>query len=353
MSPILSGIQQIGIGVPDVSAAFRWYRGHLGLDVPIFDETAEAPLMVRYTAGRVHQRRAILAINLAGGGGVELWQYQSRTPESSPVPIRLGDCGIIAARVKARQLPELRAQLLARSPDLVVTDIRRDPGGGEHFFVRDPFGNLLDIARGEQWFGRRRSLAGGIAGGLIGVSEVDRSLALYRDVLGYDRVVYDREGRFDDFVGLPGGDEPMRRVLLAHSAPRVGRFSRLLGPSTIELIQTQSRTPRRIFDGRLWGDLGFIHLCFDVTGMDALRDRCEACGFPFTIDSQSSFSMASASGRFAYLEDPDGTLIEMVETHRVPILKKLGIHLNLRRHDPGRPLPDWMIKLLALGRVRD
>jgi hypothetical protein len=58
-------------------------------------------------------------------------------------------------------------------------------------------------------------------------------------------------------------------------------------------------------------------------------------------------------GRFAYLEDPDGTLIEMVETHRVPILKKLGIHLDLRRRDPGRPLPDWMLKLLALGRVRD
>jgi hypothetical protein len=121
----------------------------------------------------------------------------------------------------------------------------------------------------------------------------------------------------------------------------------------IELVQARERRARRIFDGRFWGDLGFIHLCFDVTGMDALRAQCEARGFPFTVDSQGSFSMASAAGRFAYLEDPDGMLIELVETHRVPIVKKVGLYLDLRRRDARRPLPDWMLRLLGLGRVRD
>jgi len=34
--------------------------------------------------------------------------------------------------------------------------------------------------------------------------------------------------------------------------------------------------------------------------------------------------MGEASGHFAYVEDPDGTLIEFVETHKIPIIKKLG-----------------------------
>jgi hypothetical protein len=44
----------------------------------------------------------------------------------------------------------------------------------------------------------------------------------------------------------------------------------------------------------------------------------------FTVDSNNSFEMDNASGRFCYIEDPDGTLIELVETHKVPILKKFG-----------------------------
>jgi hypothetical protein len=31
----------------------------------------------------------------------------------------------------------------------------------------------------------------------------------------------------------------------------------------------------------------------------------------FTVDSNNSFEMDNASGRFCYIEDPDGTLIEL------------------------------------------
>src|SRR5262245_34988352 len=323
MDAIVTGIQQIGVGVADANAAFRWYRAHFGLDIPVFDDAAEADLMVRYTGGKAYLRRAILALNLAGGGGLEIWQFTSREPVPSPVPVRLGDTGIYAARIKARGLRELHARIAARSPDAIVTPLVRDPLGSEHFFVRDPFGNLFQLVVGREWFrAKGDTVVGGVAGCLVGVTDIDRALALYRDVLGYDRVLYDREGVFDDLARLPGGDVAFRRVLLVPSGRREGRFSRLLGESAIELCHTRGPTPRRIFEGRFWGDLGFIHVCFDVTGMDALRARCERHDRPFTIDSQSSFSMASAAGRFAYVEDPDGTLVEFVETHRVPIYKR-------------------------------
>jgi hypothetical protein len=108
---------------------------------------------------------------------------------------------------------------------------------------------------------------------------------------------------------------------------------------------------RKIFENRYWGDWGFIHLCFDIQGMDKLKNECESEGFPFTIDSSDTFDMGEAGGRFSYIEDPDGTWIEFVETHKVPILKKVGWYLNLKNRKPGKYLPNWMLKMMAINRV--
>ena len=56
--------------------------------------------------------------------------------------------------------------------------------------------------------------------------------------------------------------------------------------------------------------LGFIHLCFDSTGMNDLKRHCAELDHNFTVDSGDTFDMGEAAGRFAYVEDPDGTLIE-------------------------------------------
>ena len=92
--PIISGIQQIGIGNPSVYDAFKWYRQTFGADVPVFDEAAEAALMLPYTGGEPRQRHAILALNMQGGGGLEIWQYTSREPEPPAQPLFIGDLGL-------------------------------------------------------------------------------------------------------------------------------------------------------------------------------------------------------------------------------------------------------------------
>ncbi|MEA3446444.1 MAG: VOC family protein, partial [Bacteroidota bacterium] len=126
-----------------------------------------------------------------------------------------------------------------------------------------------------------------------------------------------------------------------------------LGPSQIELIKVFDRKPKMIFENRFWGDIGFIHLCFDIYGMSALKEECEIAGHPFTVDSAESFDMGEAAGHFTYIEDPDGTLIEFVETHKIPIMKKLGWYLNLKKRDHSKALPGFIIKALGLGRVKD
>lgn len=350
----ISGIQQIGIGVPDKTSAWTWYRRHFNMDVPVFQEAAEAPLMTRYTGGEIQSRDAALAVNMAGGGGFEIWQYTSRVPQLPSFQPALGDLGILCVRIKAPDVT-LVERRLRQSGAMLLGGRVTDPAGNASLFVTDVGGNIFQIVEtADGWFSSvRASGTGGVAGALIGVSDVARARALYSDVLGYDSVLYDESGQFADLAVLPGGDSRVRRVALTHGRPRQGAFAPLLGPTVIELVQALETPGRRLFADRYWGDQGFIHLCLDVIGMDGLKQRAAVAGFPFTVDSGDTFDMGEAGGRFAYLEDPDGTLIEFVETHKVPLLKALGWYIDLRKRNPRRPLPRWMIKAMGLTRVKE
>ncbi len=353
MSFPLTGVQQIGVGVSNAEEAFDWYCRNLNMDVPVFDDAAEAPLMTRYTGGQVHKRRAIMAINMQGGGGFEIWQYTSRKPKPAPFAIKAGDHGIFAGIIKSRDIDASYKELLSKG--LVVGGkLHTDPKGEKHFFVKDPYGNFFHVLPCDEWFRQKNKFGfnGGVAGAIIGVSDINKALVLYSDILGYDEVVFDETDVFEDLADLPGGHQTMRRVLLKSSTKRKGPFSRFFSPGYMELWQVTKGNPNVILKDRYWGDLGFIHLCFDVTDMKALQAMLEAKGFSFTVDSANSFDMGEAAGRFTYTEDADGTLIEFVETHKVPIIKKLGWYVHLQKRDPEKPLPDFMMKAIGMSRVK-
>jgi len=359
MSKIISGIQQVGIGIPNVHEAWKWYRTNFNMDIAAFDDEGRAELMLPYTGGKPHDRHAILALNMKGGGGFEIWQYKSRNPEKAKFEILLGDLGISILKIKTENITETYQYF--KSQNLNISDsIYKDPNGNEHFFVKDPYGNIFQMVKNENWFVNNKARTGGVDGVTIGVSDIEKSLDFYKSILGYDKVLYDTQGKFEEFSGIEGGKQTFRRVLLTHSQARKGAFSKLFGTSHIELVQVIDRVPIKIFKDRMWGDLGFIHLCFDVAGMDLFRQDCKALGHPFTVDSSSpagtngkSFDMGEAAGHFAYIEDPDGTLIELVEAHRIPLVKKLGWNLDLKKRDQSKPLPNWMVKMLSLKRVKD
>lgn len=350
--PIISGIQQMGIGVPNVKQSFDWYRNNFGFDIPVFEEAAEAALMKNYTGGEVHKRHAILSINIQGGGGLEIWQFTSRTPQAAEFDLQLGDLGIYAAKIKCLDIETSFRNLKAKNPSCILTDISERPNGTLHFFVRDENGNLFECVDGSEWLYEKYHDTGGIKGAIIGVSNIEKALPVYQTILGYEKVVYDKEGIFDDLKGIPGADRRMRRVLLKAKSSPTGSFSKLYGPTEIELVSLSETQGRKIFKDRYWGDLGFIHLCFEVRGMKEMKERCAALNFPFTVDSDESFDMGEAAGQFSYIEDPDGTLIEFVETHKIPILKKIGWYHDLRNKAPEANVPNWMIKAMRFSRVK-
>jgi catechol 2,3-dioxygenase-like lactoylglutathione lyase family enzyme len=351
MQTIISGIQQMGIGVSDVREAWNWYIKYFGMDILIFDDTNVAEIMLPHTAGKPREKHAVLAINMHGGGGFEIWQHKGKTPEKPVFEIAAGDLGIYIAKLKCLDIP--KAYDFFKSNNLnLLGEISKNPVGNDHFFIRDPFGNIFEIVKEDNYFKKESSVNGGVFGCNIGVSDIEKARLVYSDILGFDEVVYDKTGIFEDLYCLPGGKSQFRRMLLKQSKARRGGFSRLLGPGEIELIQVLDRKPQQIFKDRIWGDLGYIHLCFDIYGMDSLREECREKGFPFTVDSSSNFEMGDAAGHFSYIADPDGTLIEFVETHKVPVLKKIGWYLNMKNRNHEKALPNWMLRTLSFNRKK-
>ncbi len=352
MKPIISGIQQVGIGVTDADAAFAWYRKIFGTDIVVFKDAATATYMRQYTGNEEHRRIAILAMNLQGGGGFEIWQYTSRMPVGPARPILPGDCGIFSVKIKCRDV--LIAHEIYRQQGIkLLSTPSCNPGGVQHFYLEDPFGNIFEIVRDENWFSLNGHITGGVCGITIGVKSIEKSLHFYKTILGYDKIVYAAEGIFDDWKSLQGGQYACKRVLLGRTEKQSGAFSKLLGPTQVELVQVTDRKPEQIYENRYWGDLGFIHVCYDIYGMENHEQLCLQSGYPLTVNSCTSFDMGKAAGHFTYNEDPDGTLIEYVETHKVPIFKRMGLYLNLKKRKPGRPLPDWMVRCLSFSRVKN
>lgn len=339
MSDFITGIQQVGIGVQDADHAKYMYRNLFGMNALVFDDIAEARLMTRYTGDTIHKRRAILTMNMNGGGGFEIWQFLSRTPSNHQQQIQLGTIGINTVKIKAVCINKAR-QYFQTQQELQISAIEQTPNGDNYFIVKDAYDNLFEIVEGKDWFKQNGSCVGGVSGVSIGVRNMDKALAFYQKILGEAKIVHDAE-----VAGL-------RKVLLYKALSKQGAFSKLLGGIEIELIHDLNTEHPHIFEGRYWGDPGFIHVCLDVTDMDGLKTEMEAAGYPFTVDSANAFAMETASGRFCYVEDPDGTLIELVQTHKVPIFKKLGLYLNLNKRKHNRPLPNWMVGMLGLNKVK-
>ncbi len=346
----ITGIQQIGIGVKDLQVSKMWYKKHLGMEVQVFDDQADAPLMTQYTGGKVQSRQALLSMNIAGGGGMEVWQYVSRTPQAAAIKPLMGDLGIFAGKMKSNDVAA--SYQYHRAAQLTVSELFTNPEGEKHYWLQDLHGNWFNVVKGKEWFRQpdAEKQVGGVYGAVIGVSDIEKALKLYKDVLCVNEIVYDVTGPFSD---MPESDtHQYRRVLLRKSGSGIGAFSRLIGGIEIELVQVLDRKPVKIYENRFWGDLGFIHLCFDVLDMNRLKQLATKAGFAFTVDSADSFSMGQAAGRFAYLEDPDQTLIELVETHKVPIVKKIGWYLDLKKRGVEKPLPNWMIGCMAFSKVK-
>jgi len=122
----------------------------------------------------------------------------------------------------------------------------------------------------------------------ISVSDVDRSLAFYRDLLGFPvlgRLYYTNEiGLVIDFLDI--GKNAILEIFSFREAP--------------------TKPSEFLPDDR---QLGMRHIAFRVGDVDAVTARLKAAGVEFTLEPVD----AVGGVRIAFFKDPDGTLLEITQ----------------------------------------
>ena len=180
-----------------------------------------------------------------------------------------------------------------------------NPAQKQVFDLTDIDGNFFRVEPTKECYREMGHPSDGVAGCSIGVTNMEAAMNLYSNLLGYDEVVFDRTGTFNDWGHLPGGKEQYRRLRLKQSAPTGGAFAPVLGETFIELVHALDRVPARTFKGRIWGDSGFVHLGLDVKGMKKLGANLAEQGFGFRCDSNDALSMGQTKVHCTYIDDPD------------------------------------------------
>ena len=92
----------------------------------------------------------------------------------------------------------------------------------------------------------------------------------------------------DDRIGGQAEDEVSGGV-------GAGGFGKLTGRTYIELVQAIDRKGSFIFKDRIWCDIGFAHLGFDVRGMADLGTALDRAGFGFRCDTADAIGMGETT----------------------------------------------------------
>ena len=130
---------------------------------------------------------------------------------------------------------------------------------------------------------------------VVGVTDMDRALAFYRDLLGMEVV----------FETLISG-EPFDTVLHA-TRKQEGRVAGgLLGGLMVELLSLGSK-PAADKPARR-GITGIHNVSLSVTDLDDTHRRITAAGY---IPDQDPFEIGGV--RMFFVKDPDGTAVEFIE----------------------------------------
>lgn len=349
----IQGMQHIGIATKDMDLSLKWYRKVFGMDIPFFDSIQAAPLMNSHTRGETITKRASMVLNLQGGCAFEVLRAQSFEPVCAGWSIVPGDLGLTAVQMKTRDIKKMHAHAMNMAGTACDDRLQTTPWGAATFFIRDLDNNLFQFLEASDWFSNSGHPSGGVLGCTIGVSDIDTSLQLYADKLGFSKVIWDEAGVQSDWSHLESGLKSYRRVRLTQPNSGSGGFGKLTGQTYIELVQSQEREGRFIFQDRIWCDTGLAHLGFDVRGMKSLGQALASDGFGFRCDSDEAIGMGETKVHCTYIDDPDECWLEMIEVHKVPIIEKWGLFLDVQKRGADEPLPRWMLKALRFSRIKD
>ena len=147
----------------------------------------------------------------------------------------------------------------------------------------------------------------------LGVSNYDRSLHFYRDLLGfrvtqeidesgrtqYEDGISERSDRQYRIAVLRYGKETSAPYGMSEEAPVIALVAPLGPPPTGSAIKADQ--------------IGISHFGVWVKGLDAICDELKSKGVKFAAQPHTGAKTKQGTLRSAFVEDPDGILIQLDE----------------------------------------
>ena len=137
----------------------------------------------------------------------------------------------------------------------------------------------------------------------ITVSNLERSLAFWRDVLGFElsHTAHQTGEMASEITGVEGAEIKLAVV----KAP---------GGHKIELLEYLAPLERKLSVDLRPCDVGFAHIALIVDDVDAILRAINSSGWNAAGKPQTLRSGPNAGKRVVYVRDPDGTTIEFMQT---------------------------------------
>jgi catechol 2,3-dioxygenase-like lactoylglutathione lyase family enzyme len=292
------GVDHVGLSVRDMEAMKTFYRNVLGFN-GVFAEMPEDDHQAMHEFLRngrtVHS--AITLTRETGSLSVALFHTTYPVPRPIRKDFRYGDIGVSKITFG---VPDVRdfwekhaeAARLCSFPKTASVGDQRDY---QFVYGRDPEGNLIEFTSEDNTLG---FLSIGIA-----VTDLERSLLFYRNILGFDKTVIAPHESFSGLVDEVSGESgtQVRSSLIANSK----------GKGMLEIFEVMKPRGRSIpFDAQ-WGDFGYLQVCLYGTDNKALSAQIETEHLDITLPLQL-VDDPEYPASFMYLRDPDGIPVEIV-----------------------------------------
>jgi catechol 2,3-dioxygenase-like lactoylglutathione lyase family enzyme len=136
----------------------------------------------------------------------------------------------------------------------------------------------------------------------ITVSNLERSLAFWHDLLGFDysHTTHQKGKMAEEITGV--ADAEINLAVM--KAP---------GGHKIELLEYLAPADRKKRTGLRPCDVGHVHVALTVDDLEAVLNTIAASGCKRAGEPQILTSGPNAGKRVVYVRDPDGTTIEFME----------------------------------------
>jgi catechol 2,3-dioxygenase-like lactoylglutathione lyase family enzyme len=135
----------------------------------------------------------------------------------------------------------------------------------------------------------------------ITVSNLERSLAFWRDILGFEfsHTAHQKGEVAEEITGIPGAE--LKLAVL-----------KTQGGHKIELLEYLAPADRKLANLRPC-DVGFVHVALLVDNLDLVLEHIAASGWEAAGKPQILTKGPNAGKRVVYVRDPDGTTIEFMQ----------------------------------------